>query len=1851
MSNFEEVQADFEDGKDRKLESFSNRLMPTRIFIEALHNDTNTGTIIYYYGNGGNGKSLLIDYLRQNLCKRVDDVTWQTIKGFDDKTLRDKLIEIPVTKGNSFSLANFYNQTRRKKSTGITQCEAIPSVLIDFGEPTLEVQPQNPLSATCYMRKMLAGNNLKFELFDYAYVLYLSRIGKLNQSEITNVISDGAIDGILELACASAGAVPGSSLAFKMLQRILGSKMYLYFKSRNVDEKFLQQLRNIKSTNELEIRMPYLFALDLVASMQSSDAPARLALFFDTHEKFWLAQRDLSPFEYFRRDAWLRIMLNVLHSSKRIVAVVAGRVLPRWSEAPKNAITTEKVTPHQIGLISLADARESLEKRGIIDSPLREAIVRFTEVERGEVHPMYLGICADAVQPRLEKGITISPDEFNDVVSPEKLGEEVLQRLLSDVSGTLQPAIVALSVCRSFNFTLFRELAQNVLGSNGDRAVFDQLLTKYSFIKRLSADNFQVHQLIRKLIEEIPVYSQEINSSRKVLENYFRSLAEQGDDLAQAEAIYYANQLDAERGLEEWLGTFCNSLDECQWFLCNRLSELSRELTVTTEIGLAEMMHLMGKYYHKISRYTDAQSCYLNALEQINNLLGDKQDDTDLIAKNCDILSDMVELLSFLSEHEKAEIYFQKALTAYERAMQSPDTSVSVYHGKSEILNVFGYAMERNSDLTAAEKFYVDAAAVGDQALVIERDNVDGHIRKARALRRLSDLMRKNGRIEASHGAGTAALACVEEALQLEPREAELYHSKGMILDSIGSNHQASERLNEAKTAFNEAIICFDQSLAIVPKNVDVIFAKGVTYQNLGDLLAYEQAVNKAETAYKQAIAYYGEALVISPQFAWAHNRQGTALRDIGNLRTNENRPLEALVFYQSALYSIENSLKIAPNEVWILNCKGNCLVAMGLVQQNESEKREAAIESFQAACHCFDKAISLTPKFIYPHLSKGKALRHLGRLAQDLSTMELLLQSKECYQRACEIDPEQTEALSGKGTVFLDLSELQGITPQSAQDYITQAVKCFDKILCINPIDIDAHSSKGWAFLHSGRILKAEGHSIEAEVAFGEAINVYRQIQKIDPNYENAKSNIEWIFRQIEGTKLAAKLAAGQARAAVEPHNLEEERLYRKPLDLGLTTVNTEAAQQFLSDIQGLHEPDQSGVKAAVLPFIKDFQLYQYTDKSVEPAAVYYYLYKEGDARLIDWSGSQLMEMITNDALIIERETLIPYIQFSYYFTRNKDVQLILAESPEDIVWNPEATEQEQAELYRHLKPLTPAKEDDKGFWLTGTILINDTLLKVDFLIPQQTVSILNPLTYQPIEFIRGSIVPVNEQFLCKNLPIMKPSVSEKYFENVMKTARAAATPHDLKDEGRYRIPLDLGLTPVKEDDRRRFLSDIFAPESPELSGVQSASLSFYEEYNLFQYTDKSVDPAAVYYYLYKSGDPRLLNWSNHPIYLLNSTGALKLTSETMSDYVRFFFYFVRGELGTFIIVEKPQDLAWLPETTNEEKTALESHLSPITYIKLDDNQCHLLQLTCIFKDALFKTDVLIAKENTKVFAPDTDEVMEMEIGQLMPTNEELLLEEQNVPVMPPPDSIKVRKAAAQKDRAEVWLNYLEMERQYKVPVMDLSFSPVSETQSERFLEDIYAPSETWEISELQAAALPFFGRRLLFKYTVKTNESVEVYHYLYKAGDAKLLDWTEKPIIEVMESNDTTLDPDTILTYVRFYHYFVRNQTNQFILIEKPEDIVWHPVVTAEEQAEINKNIVELTYLGMDDKYYLLKETGLVNNMIFCRELRIPSEPMTIINPDTDLPMEVTKGMVIPSNEQLIAKDLKLVNGSIID
>jgi len=218
-----------------------------------------------------------------------------------------------------------------------------------------------------------------------------------------------------------------------------------------------------------------------------------------------------------------------------------------------------------------------------------------------------------------------------------------------------------------------------------------------------------------------------------------------------------------------------------------------------------------------------------------------------------------------------------------------------------------------------------------------------------------------------------------------------------------------------------------------------------------------------------------------------------------------------------------------------------------------------------------------------------------------------------------------------------------------------------------------------------------------------------------------------------------------------------------------------------------------------------------------------------------------------------------------------------------------------------------------------------------------------------------------------------------------------------------------DLEFEALSPDAARAFLTTVAHDMLPvtvpiDKTLVQVAALPFYEDYKLYALTDMTLPPPNIRYLLYKTGDVVLMNWTNEPIYDVNEKAPIKLDRKSLVTYAKFFFHYVRGQLGRFIIVEKPEDVVWLETATDKEKADVAAHLKTVAYKGIGRDNLFTLTAIVVFKNALFKTDIKVAPYEMDVVDPETGTPEHFTIGQMKLTNEELLLEDLNVPIDPPP-------------------------------------------------------------------------------------------------------------------------------------------------------------------------------------------------------------------------------------------------------
>lgn len=197
-----------------------------------------------------------------------------------------------------------------------------------------------------------------------------------------------------------------------------------------------------------------------------------------------------------------------------------------------------------------------------------------------------------------------------------------------------------------------------------------------------------------------------------------------------------------------------------------------------------------------------------------------------------------------------------------------------------------------------------------------------------------------------------------------------------------------------------------------------------------------------------------------------------------------------------------------------------------------------------------------------------------------------------------------------------------------------------------------------------------------------------------------------------------------------------------------------------------------------------------------------------------------------------------------------------------------------------------------------------------------------------------------------------------------------------------------ELTLTPLPPEKVKLLLEEVgtlLEAKGMDVSAleVRVAPLPWYDEYKFYVFQDNE----QTRHMLYKPGDVEMMNWTNEIIYRVNDKAPVKLDRKNVILYAKFFFHYVRGQLGRFIIVEKPDDVAWLENANEEEMQKVADRLMPVTYKGIGRDNRYLLTSSVVFKNALFRTNIRVAQ----------DGLMEL-------TDEELLLEELNVPIDPPP-------------------------------------------------------------------------------------------------------------------------------------------------------------------------------------------------------------------------------------------------------
>ena len=167
-----------------------------------------------------------------------------------------------------------------------------------------------------------------------------------------------------------------------------------------------------------------------------------------------------------------------------------------------------------------------------------------------------------------------------------------------------------------------------------------------------------------------------------------------------------------------------------------------------------------------------------------------------------------------------------------------------------------------------------------------------------------------------------------------------------------------------------------------------------------------------------------------------------------------------------------------------------------------------------------------------------------------------------------------------------------------------------------------------------------------------------------------------------------------------------------------------------------------------------------------------------------------------------------------------------------------------------------------------------------------------------------------------------------------------------------------------------------------PHYAVILANDIPFYKGYRFLDVSDTQNSPALHRYIVMgPDGSFQVLDWTNAPIYALNEAVPIKLSKTSIGDYVRFFFKYVRGPQGAFLLAENIDDLDWKEDPPTPARKALGQMLMPLTLINKGLDGSYHLEATILFKDSLFKSQIHVASN-----------------GMISMDQEELLVEEMPV-------------------------------------------------------------------------------------------------------------------------------------------------------------------------------------------------------------------------------------------------------------
>jgi tetratricopeptide (TPR) repeat protein len=993
----------------RALELFTDRHRVLRLFLSYLNDSPPRDKILFLHGDGGNGKSLLLRFLKEYCCRSFDAKEWQRLQSVTDAELVDSI----------------------KQASSSSH---VPAAYLDFKmEPIGEDRPLEGFSAIMMLRRALSSYKLHFPVLRFALITYLKKTNRDSKEHLQQIFPPEELDLVIAIADAITSTSAGSVM--KLLWDIANKQFDIdyHYQKRGIREEKITEIQNIGLPSDLARELPRFFAEDLNAAMSLPGAPKRVVLLFDSHEAFWGQNRDLSDSLYFERDEWFRHLLSRLDLQKGIVVVVAQREPPRWGKADYYPIPNEFLDMQVVGHLSQTDAQQYLDRAGISNPETRQSLITYASIQAGEVHPLYIGLGVDLAAAVQQGGREyISPEGLENLPSWENKGRFLVNTLLRYTGKDLDHAVRGLAATRAFNREIYAELSNTLGYANSDQN-FDAL-TRLSFVWPIQSYGggwYRIHDLLRTILskreDEITSHADNLLRITDVtLESYYRAKAEAGEPLLLAEAIYHANRQDWERGLEEWKNAFIRAINDDNLSMCSALLDVRGDLEVRSSYWHARLVSLECDYLERRARYAEAMRGYQQSEQLFSTAAEEDPQDERVYAVWGGMLSKLGMLYFRLSMTTSAVDSLRRAIYLEEKALSRFPDYLYALDQKAQAYQQLGDVFSKLGRDGLASVNYAQAMKVLEQINNVPADSSYGAVAEDKRIR--------------------ALLAFAE----LQLKEA---------------------RFLEAVTSLESIVVHLNGLLQVRPEDTSARISRAIAYMNLGEALRGLLQNEKAIEYYAEAVTNLQEVVRQSPEDTLAHNDLGRVLLLLGGTQLELGNLAQAEHACRQALSAFNRILEIAPDNVLALANRPTALLQLAEVQEKGGNLREAAANVYRAI-RASKAALDQEHLNVAVLFGEAKALVKLADLlkreGEHESALDMYKKAVDEYELAESILEGTPTEFRFKGYALINIAEGQLNKEQITEGIkaFEKAITAFDKALARAPNDYAAHQNRGYTLL-----------------------------------------------------------------------------------------------------------------------------------------------------------------------------------------------------------------------------------------------------------------------------------------------------------------------------------------------------------------------------------------------------------------------------------------------------------------------------------------------------------------------------------------------------------------------------------------------------------------------------------------------------------------------------------------------------------------------------------------------------------------------------------------------------------------